>query len=310
MDMRTVLEKISALSSPTIGMAGGSHAPVEEEMSRCAACGEKTHVDASTGFCIDCLDQMAKDQGKQDHRAFTDAPEENVNEDRMCETCGQPMESCECEELEEVAPEGWEKTVKGMKKHEEIDNPWALANWMKGQGYKGHEEEEVEEQQLGEATCPQCHKDPCVCKSETNEDQLQLEAIRRLAECGDMWAAAPQQASGMNVTTNVDSKTGNKSVTVTADGAGAEELMQILAMAGVAVAPMAAPQVAMAEELANSPNPDTVDAETQLVGMSGGPNAPHGQYNPDRGRDNSMSMVDEAVERLAENLAAKFRSGK
>ena len=38
--------------------------------------------------------------------------------------------------------------------------------------------------------------------------------------------------------------------------------------------------------------------------------AQQGQYNGDRARDNSMSMVDEAVERLAHDLAARFRSGK
>lgn len=39
----------------------------------------------------------------------------------------------------EVAPKGWEGTVKAMKKHEdEIDNPWALAWWMKNQGYQSH----------------------------------------------------------------------------------------------------------------------------------------------------------------------------
>jgi hypothetical protein len=37
--------------------------------------------------------------------------------------------------IAEVAPEGWEKTIKKMKKHKEIDNPWALANWMKKKGY-------------------------------------------------------------------------------------------------------------------------------------------------------------------------------
>lgn len=38
----------------------------------------------------------------------------------------------------ESAPsgKGWEKVVKGMKKHPEIDNPFALANWMKKKGYK------------------------------------------------------------------------------------------------------------------------------------------------------------------------------
>jgi hypothetical protein len=38
-------------------------------------------------------------------------------------------------ELNEAAPEGWEKTIKAMKKKKEIDNPWALANWMKKKGY-------------------------------------------------------------------------------------------------------------------------------------------------------------------------------
>jgi hypothetical protein len=34
-----------------------------------------------------------------------------------------------------VAPPGWEKTVKKMKKHPEISNPWALAWHMKNKGY-------------------------------------------------------------------------------------------------------------------------------------------------------------------------------
>lgn len=42
------------------------------------------------------------------------------------------------EPMNEKAPEGWEGTVKGMKKHKEIDNPWALAYYMKSKGYKPH----------------------------------------------------------------------------------------------------------------------------------------------------------------------------
>ena len=44
-------------------------------------------------------------------------------------------------ELDEISPPGWEGTVKAMKKKkgdEKIDNPWALAWWMKGKGYKSH----------------------------------------------------------------------------------------------------------------------------------------------------------------------------
>lgn len=37
------------------------------------------------------------------------------------------------------APDGWEGTVRKMKKHkEEIDNPFALAHWMKNKGDKPH----------------------------------------------------------------------------------------------------------------------------------------------------------------------------
>jgi len=42
----------------------------------------------------------------------------------------------------ESAPKGWEGTVKAMKKHKEIDNPWALAHYMKNKGYKSHKKEE------------------------------------------------------------------------------------------------------------------------------------------------------------------------
>lgn len=37
-----------------------------------------------------------------------------------------------------VAPPGWEATVRGMKKHHEISNPFALAWWMKDQGDTPH----------------------------------------------------------------------------------------------------------------------------------------------------------------------------
>ena len=44
------------------------------------------------------------------------------------------------EHLDEVSPPGFEGTVKAMKKRhsDKIDNPWALAWWMKNKGYKSH----------------------------------------------------------------------------------------------------------------------------------------------------------------------------
>ena len=42
------------------------------------------------------------------------------------------------ESVMEVAPPGFEGTVKAMKKYKGIDNPWALAWSMKNKGYKSH----------------------------------------------------------------------------------------------------------------------------------------------------------------------------
>jgi hypothetical protein len=40
--------------------------------------------------------------------------------------------------LDEKSPKGFEGTVKAMKKHKDIDNPWALSHWMKNKGYHSH----------------------------------------------------------------------------------------------------------------------------------------------------------------------------
>ena len=45
----------------------------------------------------------------------------------------------------EKSPEGWEGTVKSMKDKSDVDNPWALAHWMKQKGYKSHKEAVAED---------------------------------------------------------------------------------------------------------------------------------------------------------------------
>jgi hypothetical protein len=42
------------------------------------------------------------------------------------------------QKVSEVSPPGWEGTVKAMKKHHDITNPYALAWWMKNKGEKSH----------------------------------------------------------------------------------------------------------------------------------------------------------------------------
>ena len=53
---------------------------------------------------------------------------------------GKIGEHAEFLKVNEVAPKGWEGTVKAMKDEKGIDNPWALAWWMKKKGYKSHKE--------------------------------------------------------------------------------------------------------------------------------------------------------------------------
>ena len=48
------------------------------------------------------------------------------------------MKSEEVEQVVEKAPPGFEGTVKAMKKHKEVTNPFALAWSMKNKGYKSH----------------------------------------------------------------------------------------------------------------------------------------------------------------------------
>lgn len=54
--------------------------------------------------------------------------------------------------IDEVSPKGWEGTVKAMKKHKDIDNPWALANYMKNKGYKSHKKESSIEEKWDKET--------------------------------------------------------------------------------------------------------------------------------------------------------------
>ena len=48
-------------------------------------------------------------------------------------------------DLNEKSPPGFEGTVKAMKKHKDIDNPWALSWWMKNKGYKSHKKKDGSE---------------------------------------------------------------------------------------------------------------------------------------------------------------------
>lgn len=73
------------------------------------------------------------------------------------------------ETVSEVAPPGFEGTVKAMKKHKDIDNPWALAWSMKNKGYKSHKKADGtpknESVQDPKAADPM----PCDCANSPND---------------------------------------------------------------------------------------------------------------------------------------------
>ena len=74
------------------------------------------------------------DQANTSYHEYGDEEEEtDMTPDKDLEQMAESVEP-----LEEKAPEGWEATVLRMKKHKEIDNPWALAHWMKSKGYHPH----------------------------------------------------------------------------------------------------------------------------------------------------------------------------
>lgn len=260
---------------------------------------EEYGLDADDKICPDCAEELTGGE---------------LNEAAMCEDCGSAP--CVCEDpLAEKKLTGAEK-----RKREELVKSMKGADWE--ERYPGRGEEVMyatateKAKKLAETEEVEEAKD-CKCEGECKCKDKQLDEMRQLAglmECGEMWDAPVSQApavdlqkSKMTVTTSMDSEAGTKQVTVTAEGDGADELMRVLQMAGINVAPTGNTLV---DEVANEPNPQTLDSKSMLIDLSGGLNAPHGQYNPDRARDNSMTMVGEAVDNLAARLKAKFNSQK
>lgn len=61
----------------------------------------------------------------------------NLNSKQIKQQSDKEIEA-EIKKLEAKSPPGWGGTVKHMKEHTDIDNPFALAWYMKNKGYKSH----------------------------------------------------------------------------------------------------------------------------------------------------------------------------
>ena len=126
----------------------------EEAIAESAKAIEEISELAGTYACNEASDWFQTDTIKKDFKRAKNISSEYTKMAKECYSRMQQMTALyedfshimeryyDVDAMNEVAPAGWEKTVKGMKKHPEIDNPWALSNWMKGKGYEPQKEEE------------------------------------------------------------------------------------------------------------------------------------------------------------------------
>lgn len=104
----------------------------------------------------------------------------------------------------------------------------------------------------------------------SHERAKKLAESQKMAECYDQAMGQAEQESGVNISSNLDTNSGSKSLTISARGHAAEELAQILKLSGLMTPKdMHAehePEVAVVaqEEYANEPQPQTQGIGAQL----------------------------------------------
>jgi hypothetical protein len=162
-------------------------------------------------------------------------------------------------------------------------------------------------------------------KNPVSNKKEELDECDMPSNMSPMGGMAPEAESGMNINSSMDTKTGRKTLSVTADGAAAEQLAQMLKMAGMAgghsheaepdhhkvvlVRPaMQDMEQPMEEEYANDPNEQYIDNDA-LMNQGQDLNRKKKQYAgmPKLG-DNPMATED-AV-RLEDKLAKLYDSIK
>jgi hypothetical protein len=146
-------------------------------------------------------------------------------------------------------------------------------------------------------------KEDSKSKKDKKEEKLDESSLE---ECYDQAMGQQDQESGMSINSSLDTKTGSKSLTVTASGAAAEQLAQILKLAGLegqSQQPQEI-QVAMGEgDYANEPNPTTQGISAQLQ-QGNDLNRPKKTYPRVAGGDNPMQAIATMEARADAELAA------
>ncbi len=126
---------------------------------------------------------------------------EAQGEMKVCPNCGMV--------LSEVTPPGWEIPVKKMKRSKGITNPWALAWWMKGQGYqpkggKGKSEEAdteeacMEGEELDQALLEQDRMLKRICEKCAENNMSAVDSVNTKMQKGIRQTGAEQQGTGMS----------------------------------------------------------------------------------------------------------------
>lgn len=147
----------------------------------------------------------------------------------------------------------------------------------------------------------------------SHERARKLSENKRMAECYDQ-AMSQGQESGMNISSNMDTKSGDKSLTVSARGEAAQELAQILKLSGLLGHGHSdtGPEVEVAqEEYANEPEPMVQSHMVQLK-QGNDMHRSKGTYPKVAGGDNPMQamMEDKTLAMLESKLLKELESIK
>jgi len=220
-----------------------------------------------------------------------------VNPNTLAESEDDPAEKGEYDREGDMANDDLDTAKSAVEELQSIIDSdenlpeWVQAKITKAMDYLDTSRDYLKAQENDTEVCDDCGMKDCECDNHDEESE-------HIAECFDTAMGPQEQESGMSINTNSDSRTGRKTVTVTADGEAANELMAILKMAGLGG------QREVEEEYSNEPNPQTADAHTQLVAMSSGTQTmkKHGYQQG----DNPLAM-QEQVQKMAARLQSKFK---
>jgi hypothetical protein len=206
--------------------------------------------------------------------------------------------------------------VKESKKPDDDDD--GVPNWAdKKPGEDDNADKKKAKKKVAEAEekCDDCGKptDDCECDDHDHEDKDddkdddKKKVDESLQECYDqaMGQMQSQQESGMNISSNMDTKTGNQSLTVTAQGPAADELAQLLKLSGILGGHDHSHsneiEVSMEEgEYANKPNTQMqgIDAQIQQGNDLNRPKATHPKV---AGGDNPLQRAIATMEAKAQS---------